>query len=141
MASTMRSLARRLPKPDTVEQKQEEPVAQVQAKSDPPPEPPVVSDNTVDSTAPVLEASQVLDAVDSVQSEPEAPVDEPSVTEPSIQAEPAVVSVPDMVPEATAEPVQPKPILEKKAKPKPPPKKPKAADQKKVNTPKVETDV
>lgn len=139
MASTMRSLARRLPKPDTVEQKQEEPVAQVQAKSDPPPEPPVVSDNTVDSTAPVLEASQVLDAVDSVQSEPEAPVDEPSVTELSVQAEPAVV--PDVVPEAAAEPVQLKPMSEKKAKPKPPPKKPKAADQKKVNTPKVETDV
>lgn len=136
MASTMRSLARGLPKPAPVEQKQKEPVAHVQAKPDPLPDPVVVNETVVEA-APVLEDPEALINVDSAQPEPETTVDTTGAAETPAQVEPEVATVP----EAAPEPVQPKPTPEKKAKPKPPPKKPKAADQKKVNTPKVETDV
>lgn len=119
MASTMRSLARRIPKSDVVEQKQEK--LDTPAQPEPLLEPVVVPDIAVPDVAPEIATTEPEAIVENFES--------PEVLPP---AEP--------VAEPVEEPAQPKPPAEKKTKPKPPAKKPKAADQKKVNSPLPETE-
>jgi len=126
MASTMRSLAR-IPKSDVVEQKQEK--LNTPAQPEPLLEPVVVPDIAVPDVSPIVSepfASEI------VTTEPEAIVENFESPEVLPPAEPVAESV--------EEPAQPKPPAEKKTKPKPPAKKPKAADQKKVNSPLPETE-
>ena len=134
MASTMRNLARGISssKPDEVEQKQEEPVKQpvVQAQPEPLSEPVVVPDIVADPL-PVVNEQQAHETVESILPEPEVATETLETPD----------AAPPIEPTPESEQTQVEPPAEKKTKPKPPPKKPKAADQKKVNTPKVETEV
>lgn len=130
MASTMRNMARNIsnPKPDAVEQEQENPAPAILNAPEPPLEPAVASEIAEKDLSPVVNEAPAPEIVENVPPAEEAIVE-------TVESPTLISSV-----EPVEEPTQPKPSSEKKNKPKPPPKKPKAADEKKVNTPKVETD-